>query len=102
MVTVVEYRQRDHTVREQRRGFRAHAIVYAVVTPLMIVGNLVVIATTDADVLWFPFPLVGWGLGLLNHHLWGALGRARDPGAPGDDHGGGGAEMSGPGAARRT
>ena len=73
MVTVVEYRQaeRDYTVREQRRGFRAHAIVYAVVMPFMIVGNLVVIATTDADFLWFPFPLVGWGLGLLNHYLWG-------------------------------
>lgn len=73
MVTVDEYQQaeREYTVREQRRGFTAHATVYAVVMSVMIVINVVLIATTDADFLWFPFPLVGWGLGLLNHYLWG-------------------------------
>lgn len=101
MVTVVEYQkaEREYTVREKRRGFRAHAVVYAVVMPILIVVNLVVIATTDGDFLWFPFPLIGWGLGLLNHYLWGVRWVERDIATRQEMIT---AEVGGPGAARRT
>lgn len=68
--TAAEYRQAEleHTVRESNRGFVVHARVYAVVMTGLVALNLVLVATTDADVLWFPYPLLGWGLGLANHY----------------------------------
>jgi len=59
-----------------KRGWFIHAAVYAVVNIGLIVLNLVLVAKTDDDFLWFFFPLVCWGIGLTLHYVgvsrWGA------------------------------
>jgi 2TM domain len=47
----------------QNSGFRTHLIVYVAVNVLLIVLNL----AGSADKLWFIWPLLGWGVGLLGH-----------------------------------
>ena len=58
------------------REWFIHAAVYAVVNVGLIVLNLVLVAKTDDDFLWFFFPLVCWGTGLTLHCVgvsrWGA------------------------------
>jgi hypothetical protein len=73
MLTAEEYRQAEfgYTLAESRRGFRIHAAVYAVVMTGLIVLNALLIAFTDADFPWVVFPLVGWGIGLTFHYVYG-------------------------------
>jgi hypothetical protein len=73
MVTVEQYEQaeREATLADSRRGFRIHAAVYALVNIGLITLNTVLIVTTDAGFPWFVFPLVGWGIGLTFHYLYG-------------------------------
>jgi len=73
MLTADEYRQAEfgYTLAESRRGFRIHAAVYAVVITGLIVLNALLIAFTDADFPWVVFPLVGWGIGLTFHYVYG-------------------------------
>ena len=78
MITVADYERADleFSLREMKRGWRIHAAVYAVVITGLTVLNLLLVAKTEADFLWFFFPLVGWGIGLTMHYLgvtrWGA------------------------------
>ena len=44
-------------------GFRIHFIVYAAVNAGLLVVNLL----TKPGVLWFQWPLLVWGLGILGH-----------------------------------
>jgi len=55
----------------ENTGFRIHLIVYVAVNVLLIVLNL----AGWADKLWFIWPLLGWGAGLLGHayHVTKAL-----------------------------
>lgn len=76
MTTVTEYQlaERDLAAREGRRGWVIHAAVYATVIPGLALLNVLLVANTDANFLWFPFPLVGWGVGLGMHYLHGVRG----------------------------
>jgi hypothetical protein len=80
MITLEQYEQaeREMTLREWRRGWRLHATVYAVVNAGLIALNVALIASTDASFVWFPFPLVGWGIGLTFHYLHGVRWAERD------------------------
>lgn len=71
MITVAEYERAELELglREMKRGWRIHATVYVVVMTGLIVLNLVLAARTEADFLWFFFPLVCWGIGLTLHHV---------------------------------
>lgn len=73
MVTTDQYMraERELTLRESRRGWRVHAAIYAVVGAGLVALNVALVATTDAWFYWFPFPLVGWGIGLALHYLHG-------------------------------
>ena len=73
MLTAEQYRQAEfgYTLAESRRGFKIHAAVYAVVMTGLIVLNSLLIANTDADFPWAAFPLVGWGIGLAFHYVYG-------------------------------
>jgi 2TM domain len=73
MLTNDEYRKAEFgfTLAELRRGFKIHAAVYALAMTGLIVLNALLIAFTDADFPWVVFPLVGWGIGLTFHYLFG-------------------------------
>jgi hypothetical protein len=72
-ISIQQYEQaeREITREEQRRGFRIHATVYALVNTLLIAINLYLITQTSEDFVWFVFPLVGWGIGLAMHYAVG-------------------------------
>ena len=62
MVTINDYKstEREVAVREGKKGFFVHAVVFTFVMAGLILLNLVLLARNDDGVLWFPFPLVGW------------------------------------------
>jgi len=68
-ITLADYKAADRQLeREQaRRGFAIHAIVYALVMTGLIILNL----TVATEFPWAVFPLVGWGIGLSAHYLFG-------------------------------
>jgi hypothetical protein len=47
------------------RGFYSHALVYLLVNAGLAAINLI----TSPGRIWFAFPLLGWGIGLLAHGL---------------------------------
>src|SRR5512132_735219 len=64
-----DYKQADRELEreEARRSFTIHAIVYALVMTGLIILNL----TVATEFPWAVFPLVGWGIGLTMHYLFG-------------------------------
>jgi hypothetical protein len=50
-------------VARRKVGLYIHAMVYAAVNVLLIIINL----RTAPGQLWFQWPLLGWGIGLLAH-----------------------------------
>jgi hypothetical protein len=62
--------ERDLRRRAERRadakiGFRIHVLIYVLVNAGLVVLNLL----TSPDHLWFIWPMLGWGIGLLGHGL---------------------------------
>lgn len=51
---------------EERHGFIAHLIGYIFVNVLMILCDIFL----TKGPLWFYFPLIFWGIGLLQHYLY--------------------------------
>jgi 2TM domain-containing protein len=70
-ITLQDYERAEGELRaiEGRRGFYIHAAVYVLVNILLIVINLMFVS----GFLWFFFPLLGWGIGLTMHFLFGVL-----------------------------
>jgi hypothetical protein len=68
-ITLEDYKWDDRELEreEARRGFTIHAIVYALVMTGLIILNL----TVATEFPWVIFPLVGWGIGLTLHYLYG-------------------------------
>jgi hypothetical protein len=68
-ITLEDYKRADRELEreEARRGFTIHAIVYALVMAGLIILNL----TLASEFPWAVFPLVGWGIGLTLHYLFG-------------------------------
>jgi hypothetical protein len=73
MLTADQYRKAEfgYSLAESKRGFKIHALVYALVMTGLIVLNALLIAFTDANFPWVFFPLVGWGIGLTFHYIYG-------------------------------
>jgi len=73
VLTDEEYRRAEfgYTLAESRRGFKIHALVFAVVMTGLILLNSLLIAFTTATFPWVVFPFVGWGIGLTCHYLFG-------------------------------
>ena len=63
--------------RPEARGFITHLFAYVTVNLLLVIVNL----RTTPNVLWFQWPLLGWGLGLVVHGLLIGTGRATPPAA---------------------
>ena len=51
--------------RNPRLGFSIHLTAYLVVNTLLVAINL----ATSPGRLWFKWPLLGWGVGLVAHAL---------------------------------
>lgn len=58
-----EREARDKILKARRAGLAAHAWAYAGVNLFLVALNLL----TTPSILWFVFPLLGWGLGLFFH-----------------------------------
>jgi hypothetical protein len=73
MLTAEEYRQAEfgYTSAESRRGFAIHAFVYTVVMTGLIALNTLLWVYADVSFPWAAFPLVGWGIGLAAHYVYG-------------------------------
>jgi len=58
---------------EEIKGFYFHLVAYILVNAVLIVINLL----TSPEYLWFIWPIIGWGIGLVIHafsvfsNLWG-------------------------------
>lgn len=50
---------------EAKIGFFIHLAVYIVVNSLLIIINM----STSPEYLWFKWPLIGWGIGVIFHAL---------------------------------
>ena len=50
---------------EERYGFYVHLIVFIAINLLLAIINL----STSSETLWFQYPLLGWGIGLVFHAL---------------------------------
>jgi hypothetical protein len=73
MLSAEEYKRAEfgYSVAESKRGWKIHVAVYSVVMTGLITLNALLIAFTDADFPWVVFPLVGWGIGLTFHYIYG-------------------------------
>ena len=68
-ITLEDYKRayREVETEEARRGFIAHLIVYILVNVMLIVINLIYVP----KVIWFFYPLIGWGIGVAMHYFFG-------------------------------
>ncbi len=58
---------REISKEEEKRDFLVHLVVYVLVNTMLIVINLIY----SPDVIWFFYPLIGWGIGISMHYLFG-------------------------------
>lgn len=67
-VSLQDYQKAYRLIRtkEERMAFAAHMISYVMFSIAFVVVNL----TITPDAIWFPFPLVGWGLVVVMHFLF--------------------------------
>jgi hypothetical protein len=67
-ITLDEYQTAERELRteQERIGFFVHAVVYVLVNALLITINLAYVHA----VVWFFYPLIGWGIGLVMHFLF--------------------------------
>jgi hypothetical protein len=56
---------RAKAIVELRISFFIHLTIYVLVNSLFVIINL----STDREVLWFKWPMIGWGIGLIIHGI---------------------------------
>ena len=66
-ISLEEYKKAHRDVRKEKekRGFIIHLVVYFVVNVGLIACNLVY----TPQYIWFFWPLIFWGLGLICHYI---------------------------------
>jgi len=64
-----EYKKayREIVAEEEKRGFSAHLVVYVLVNAMLIAINHIY----SPEDIWFFYPLIGWGIGISMHYLFG-------------------------------
>ncbi len=55
----------NRTVEEERREFQRHFAVFLVMSVFFLAINIL----SSPYILWFYWPILGWGIGLLFHYL---------------------------------
>ncbi len=68
-ITLEDYKKayREIKKEEAKRGFFVHLVVYIFVNILLVVINFLY---SPKDI-WFFYPLIGWGIGISMHYLFG-------------------------------
>ena len=56
---------RELSVKDFRRGFKVHCIIYIIMNIFLIAFNLL----TNPEVLWCFGAFFGWGAGLIAHYV---------------------------------
>ncbi len=78
-ITVKEYKQAHEEIssEDMKRGFTIHFVVYVLVNVMLIFINLMhyfypqsVSYMQMPRIIWFPYPLLGWGIGITIHYLF--------------------------------
>ncbi|MBT9160489.1 MAG: hypothetical protein DDT26_01776 [Dehalococcoidia bacterium] len=66
-ISLEDYKRayREMKIEEERRGFVFHLVAYILVNLGLITLNLLVVP----EVIWFFWPLLGWGIGVVCHYL---------------------------------
>ena len=59
------YQKAKKRVKEIR-GFYTHLVTYVLINTLLFLINI----TTSPDILWFYWPLLGWGIGIVMHAFY--------------------------------
>ena len=49
------------------KAFKMHLTVYVIVNTILVVLNLALTPTK----IWFIYPLIGWGIGVIAHYIFG-------------------------------
>ena len=64
-----EYKKAYREIRKEelKRGFFVHLVVYIIVNVMLIAINLIY----SPQIIWFLYPLIGWGIGISMHYLFG-------------------------------
>lgn len=67
-ITLEEYKKayREIIMEEEKKGFITHLVVYIFVNILLIIINMIY----SPEVIWFFYPLIGWGIGLFLNYLF--------------------------------
>lgn len=73
MLSAEQYRQAEfgYTVAEAKRGFKIHVAVYALVMTALSALNALLWVYADVNFPWAALGLVGWGIGLTFHYIYG-------------------------------
>ena len=58
-----EKQQTAQDIAKEKEEFRIHLITFIVVMTLLAVINL----TLTPGYIWFKWPLLGWGIGIISH-----------------------------------
>jgi len=66
-ISLEDYKKvhREIIIESERRGFKIHLAAYLVTNAILIISNLVF----TPDKLWFLWPVLGWGVGILSHYI---------------------------------
>jgi hypothetical protein len=67
MTELEEYQKAKDRVQEVK-GFYAHATMFALANIALVILNLATLKKNDG-VIWFIWPLIGWGIGLAVHAI---------------------------------
>jgi hypothetical protein len=59
----------EERIEDAKKGMLAHAIVYVCVSALLTAINLLLVK----DVVWFVYPVIGMGIGVTMHYLFGIV-----------------------------
>ena len=68
-ISLDKYKEAYREIRkeEEKTGFLVHLVVYLLVNAMLIAINFLY----SPEDVWFFYPLIGWGIGLSMHYLFG-------------------------------
>ena len=68
-ISLEEYKKayREIVSEDEKKGFSVHLVVYVLVNAMLVAINFIY----SPETIWFFYPLIGWGIGISMHYLFG-------------------------------